>query len=321
MANNYLGLDILGRHDINVAKERYKCIDPLDFESWTESRVKTFEYNQQTFESFVDIPDNVDANEVVLFCSEFATGLNHIRLIEKALIARDAINPRAFLVIQPNSTKTRPYMNFSEAERNELRSGNAEPIVGRINTIMANIGSPNKITVFGPSQGATVVLEYASQLNQSVTVIAVEAPNVISRSDLRLAIDFLSAGKDLPLVVESNFENDESDYADIIRNDASLPGMINFGREALNPDNFALMGLMKQNTAADLMEKVLKNGGRVLHAWAENENVSPDPINLAIAEDLRQYPKYKSEIFKKIGHAVTDNNILIKSLAEESINI
>ena len=34
--------------------------------------------------------------------------------------------------------------------------------------------------------------------------------------------------------------------------------MIDFGREALNPDNFALMGLMKQNTAADLMEKVLK---------------------------------------------------------------
>ena len=140
--------DDLTRDDIESAKEFLYDKSPAGLEFWSKqgSRSKTYKYNGQRFRMVVDKPFGGNSDKAVLVLSEFGTK-DLPRLIAKAMITRNMVDPEATLIIQPSSVIGEDNMNFSYDERRELSGGKLQPYIGRIATVMASLGGPEDITM------------------------------------------------------------------------------------------------------------------------------------------------------------------------------
>jgi pimeloyl-ACP methyl ester carboxylesterase len=270
-----------------------------------------------------DRPKDSDDDKVVLVSLEFGTNILP-RSIAKARVIRDFVNPAATLVIQPNSIIGEPNMNFSWAERRRLSDGDLQPIIGRIAIAMGAVGDSEDVTIFGSSQGAMVALGYAAHKDTpSAVVSAVEIPNVVERRSGQLIADFMRSGRDLPRVVEANFTNHESSPASLVERDAiSKRSFARYVLLSLHPDNIAMFGAMCHATEIiPTIKSVLDKGGSVVHAWGDQDNVSPEYMNKYIASIFKDNPRYASRELQSLSHAATDFYALDGALARLAHNL
>ncbi len=322
---NYRGVlpDEMTDQQINAASDFLDTLSPDGLDVWAAERTKSLNYNGQDYRMVVDRPEDFDPNKVVVVLSEFGTGIIP-RLTAKARLMRDAVDPKATLVIQPSSTIGQPNMNYSPEERERLSYGDSSPIIGRLALTMAGIDNPQDMIIFGPSQGATFALDYAASdlAPDSVKTVIVETPNIIKRSTWQLALDFMSAGKDLPDVVGANFNNPETPFAVLAkRNTRIFPDLTKFILSSLHPDNLASIRAMRYDSAAANIETILNKGGTVIQAWGDVDKVSPNEANQLIADRFADSPNYVAFLLKNLSHAATDLYVLDAALMRVAANI
>ncbi|NTW62036.1 hypothetical protein HGB25_01330 [Candidatus Saccharibacteria bacterium] len=309
--------------DIESAQTFLDSKSPSDLKFWASQRSREpYSCGDQRFRMVVDKPNGGNRDKAVLFLSEFGTP-DLPRLIAKARITRDFIDPEASLVIQPSSVNGEDNMNFSHDERLRLLKGDLQPYIARIAIVMKSLSDPEDLTIFGPSQGATVGMAYASSDEVHATALTiVEAPNVAERNSLSLAQDFAQSGQDLARVVRANFDNHERPLAQLIEKDASSPvSMARFIVSAMHPDNMATVGVMQHNTASEHIKAVLDKGGSVVHAWGDVDNVSPAFNNQRIADEFEAQPRYASRVLRNMGHTAMDFYALDGALARLAHNL
>lgn len=301
--------------DISKAGWFLETVTPSGLENWAKSKTEILNYNGRDFNMVID-RSHVDSDKAVLVLSEFGSGIMP-RFIAKSRVIRNMVDPEATLVIQPSATIGEANMNFSYAERKELRRGNLSPIVGRLAVAMAGINNPSDVTIFGPSQGAMVALAYAAHPDTPPAAVAVvETPNIVERSMFQIVRDFVTAGKDLSDVVKANFENHQAPLAVLAERDARIfPDVTKFMIKSLHPDNIAMVSAMRYPSASSDIKAILDKGGSVVQAWGDMDNVSPNDANQLIADKYQDNPRYDSLVLKGMSHAATDFYVLDGALA------
>ena len=304
--------------DIHRSRRFLEKLSPSELCGWTEDRTRVFATPEdRRFRMLVDHPLNGDRDKVVAVFPEFGTNLVP-RLVAKSRIIRDTVAPEATLVIQPSSVVGEPNMNYSGIERRRLYKGDLQPIIGRIAITMDLIGNPSDVTIFGSSQGATIGLGYASHKNTPVvSLAALEIPNIVERDVAKLGVDFALSGRDLSQVVESNFENHEAPFAAMAEHDTTSLHLAQYVLRSLHLDNFAMVNSMCHATAIPFIEAALDKGSSIVHAWGDQDNVSPAYVNRYISgiPIFKDNPGYASRVLRGMGHSASDFYALDGALA------
>ncbi len=305
------------RYDVVKAQCFYDDLSLEEYNDQIRHNTKNYSYNNQLFRMVVNRPDDNDRDSAVITIGEFATPIVPHFLVKSEVI-RNAVNPRATLIAMPTSAIDQENMNYSNSERKALSNGDYSPVVGRISKTLEKNGNPSDITIFGASQGATFGLAYAAHPDtQATAVAAAEIPNIVDRSSMQLARDFLDSGKDLKDIVRSNFDN-ESQMSERIISNTGIIGLGKFAIRALCLDNLASIKSLRYNSASSDIDTILKKGGSVVHAFGDQDNVSPLLENIAMADYFEKYPKYLSLVLRGLGHAATDLYALDGALARKA---
>lgn len=310
--------DELTLWDINKSRKFLEGLSMSELNDWTEDRIQTYTTSDdQRFRMVVDRPKDGNSDKAVVVMSEFGTNIVP-RLIAKSRVIRDIVDPGATLVIQPSSVIGEPNMNYSWVERNRLCEGNLRPIIGRVALTMNAIGNPEDVTIFGSSQGAMIGLGYAADSETPPAAVSVfELPNIVERQRTQLVADFMSSGSDLPQVVEANFTNQEAPFANYARHETTVSRLARYTLLSFHPDSIATVGAMRYASAVPAIETVLDKGGSVVHAWGDQDNVSPAFKNRFISTIpiFESNPKYVSRVLRGMSHAATDFYALDGALA------
>jgi hypothetical protein len=310
--------------DIEAAQDFLNSQQPEWLTFWARQRRQTLTYNDQNFRTVIDTPLSGNRDKAVVFPGEFGTDDEYARLIAKARITRDMVDPDASLVIVPSSAILARNMNFSWAERKKLFvDGNFEPVVGRMATTLSGIGNPSEVIMFGPSQGGTLALECAASVHLPPMATAVyDVPSVTDRRLWQLMWDFSQAGGDLSGAVAANFNNPRLPLAETVLNDAtSASAMVKFMLRSMHPDNIALVGGMCFEDAHDCIDGALAKGGSVVHSWGDSDKVSPDLYNKLLADEFSVRERYESRPLIGFGHAVPDFYVACGALARAAYNL
>lgn len=299
---------------LEAARSMTAAFTKADLAAWTGRRIVTDEIRGQRFRMVVDRGE--DLNRVIVVGGEYGNGLGALGAVARARIVRQVVDPSASLVLQPNTALGDPNSNFSKTERNLLRQGIAQPLVDRIRATLEALGSPNKMTLYGPSQGGTTMLALAAHISMPPTATAImETPNVTDRSYIGVAKDFIGAGADLKATISANFESSTTLGEELVA-DLSVRGLAKYAAGLALPDNLALLGIIRRATAQKHMEAILVRGGSVAHAWALGDKVSPASANNAIASSLAvtypgQYAAYSFEGDHSFTNAYFSNAALV----------
>ncbi len=272
-----------------------------------------------------------DTDSAIVIAGEFGNGIRDFgsaaRVMQRALVIRNFVNPDASLILQPNSAFRENSMNFTKEERGILETGRAFPIVDRMQVALQGLDGGEylkDVTLSGKSQGSLPALEFAAQY--SAAVAALETPNVMARGALQLAArDFPASSTESILkdVIRSNFQD-----GDILREE--LPRTITpMGLAAyalgsvIKRDNRSLIRMLAEPTAEKLIQDVIIRGGSVVHAWADESTVSPHEHNQAIADAMRQYlssfdtyESYRHDA--PSDHSLTNNYHLVAALTKRA---
>lgn len=319
--NGMLTDEEIDRANISIA--HMKSLSHL--EDWAKEKTVTFE--RQTsglrYQMLVDRHPEGDPNKVVMVGGEFGNGITPA-VAARGRVIRDIVAPEATLVVQPNSTLfEKDHMNYSLNERIALRRGSLEPFVGRIAGVLYALQHPEDVTLFGPSQGATVMIGYAASPDapDGVATAVLEAPNVVSRSSFKLVKDFVGSGNELKDVIGENFRGHDNFLKEEIQDNITLPGFVRFAGGLATQRNRVLRGILRNNHAFADMSSVLNRGGSVVHAWGTAANVSPVPANREIRNALSISPLYRGFELPGSDHSVTNNYILCGALAKGARNL
>lgn len=289
---------------------------PEELAEWVKQNTVTQKLGSQTYKMIVS-EGSSDPGTVILSAGELGNGLDALGAIARILAIRDVVNPGASIVYQPNTTFSESNMNFSRTERRSLKQGDARPLTGRILQTLDSL-KPTKIVAYGPSQGATTILSLAADSDApNMSVAVIETPNILRRSALELAADYSSSGKLLNETVSSNFDT-PTKLQKYLLQALKLKGTAFYALGLLKPDNLALLGLMRTDTAKSDMERILQRGGSLVHSWATETNVSPADINESIRADLSQRFKesYKSFVIEG-DHSRTNDYLFSAGLVAE----
>jgi pimeloyl-ACP methyl ester carboxylesterase len=308
-------------HDITKARLFLENLSLPDLHEWTRQRTQTYTvHNDCRFRVVVDRPLNGDDDQAVLVLSGFEE--NNPQLIVKSRVIRDMVNPAATLIIQPSSTDNEPNMNYSPFEQNLLTQGNLEPIIGRVAIVMASVGNPMDVTLFGASQGAMVGLGYAAHSKTpSAAVSVIEIPNIIERQRAQILSDFEISSRDSLQVIKANFENHESPFAAFAECVvSSKPSIARYVLSSMCPDNQVMVDAMCHATAQNAIESIINKGGSVVHAWGDQDNVSPNTPNQYIAAMFEARKKYTHRVLHGTGYAASELYALDGALARLAHN-
>lgn len=300
--------------DVEKTREFLRKLSLSEVIEWAKNRTQVFYCGDQDFRMVVDRPSE-SSGKLVVVLSEFGTNILP-RLTVKSMIIRDMIDPGADLVIQPSSVIGEPNMNFSHPERKKLFHGDLNPIIGRLAVTMHFLNDPEDVVMFGPSQGASVALAFGgSKDTPPVKVAAVEAPTVVKRSMGQLVGDFVSSSEGLSEIVEKNFDDHSNSFASDTENASNPVGEAVWFSRSMHPDNIAIGGGLRFATARGDIGSVLDKGGAVMHAWTEEDKVSPVGANQAITDEFESNPRYQKRIIYGLSHAATDFYALDGALA------
>lgn len=285
-------------HDTSIA----------ELESWTDARTETH-YVGPLATPYKMIVDHREKDEAVVVTGEFANGITP-HIIARARVVRDMVSPDASLLLQPNAaTGQLDNMNFRPSERAAIRQGLLLPFSKRFDRSLEQLGDPDQLTFYGPSQGGTVALEYAAERGGSIAVASLEAPNIIERSRRQMAQDFIGCGGLLKEIIQENY-GDNMAHAPVL----SLMGLAKYAAGIVHPDNRAIIDLLRSGTAPDAIEKILSAQGSVVHAYAEGDKVSPVERNDDIAREFAAQKRYQS-VRLEGDHSITNNFALSAALA------
>lgn len=308
--------------DLARASEFLQNSSAADLRDWADQKTTTYELNGQNYRMVVDRPDGGDATKAVVVAGEFGNGISPA-VAARAQVVRDTVAPEATLVIQPNTTYDQDNLNFSKEERRQLRAGNLSPMLGRIALTLDDFNDLEDLTLYGPSQGGTVSLGYAAEYAPSAAVAVVEAPNVLDRSSLKMAADFNGCGAQLKDVIGENYEDQEAVFMQQTIADLSLAGMARFVRSIARPDNLAMIGVMRRDTASEQIGTILREGGGVVQAYGTVDSVSPRRANRMIADayggaSSLDRDRYRSVLLQGSDHSVTNHYALNGALARKA---
>ena len=299
----------LTAENIDATSDFLDSLTPSGLQKFAVEHTVQLNFEGQDFNMLIDSPKDGDKDKVLLVMSEYGTGLVP-RLVVKSLIMRDAVDPKATLVIQPSSVWGHPNMNYSASERQYLKNGNSSPIVGRIAATMSHLDNPKDITIYGSSQGAKYGLDYASddEAPKAIKVVITEVPNIVERSFWQLAIDFAQDGHDLSEIVRANFKDHGAPFAVLAEKNTGFFDKFKFMLSSVNLDNIASIQAMCHESATESIRKILEEkNGVIVHAWGDrDDNVSPCNVNQLIANRYEKNAKYTHRILKGVGHTCTD---------------
>ncbi len=297
----------LEAEDIDRSRQFLESLSITGLNSWIAERTVTNNFNGQPYRMVIDRPTDGNHDKALIVLSEYGTGILP-RLVAKSRVMRDTLDPDATLIIQPSTTRTESNMNYSKSERSDIYKGDLRPVISRLAIVMESLGSPEDLTIFGPSQGAMIGMAYAgSDYSPSASVVAVEAPNIVDRSGLQLAIDLTLSGSDLSKVVSANFNDHSAPFAVLAEKDASsVKELSRFLYSSLHPDNLATMGAMRYSSLSADIDSVISKGGNIVHVWGDKDNVSPSRDNELIAQEFGIQLAYKGICLPGMTHSITD---------------
>lgn len=263
------------------------------------------------------VEEGEDASKLVLVTGEFANERKPYA-IARALATRALAAPEATLVIQPNNVSTQWNMHYSHEDRTNIKQGNLKPLIERIGRTFEQIGHPEELSMFGPSQGGVVSLAYAAGERPDAAVAVLETPNVIDRTTLQMTQDFMGCGANLKEELAANFEDPESLVAKEVIKTASMLGLAKYAFKMATLDNLWMINVLARGDAEEQMKAVLNGGGSVVHAWATGDKVSPAESNLKIWSELALNPRY--EAYELEGdHSITNAAALDGALLRRAI--
>lgn len=103
------------------------------------------------------------------------------------------------------------------------------------------------------------------------------------------------------------------------RESATSPSLVlDLIRRMAHTDTMALVGALRYDTADAAIGAVLDRGGAVVHAWGDQDSVSPQKKNDMINEHYRDHHRYESHVLRGFGHAATDLYVLNGALARQA---
>lgn len=261
--------------------------DPNRLLQWSDDNLKVGEVNGQRYRYVHDTPKGWSGNTVITQ-GEFANGL-HAGLILRSLVLRHAIDPNSALMISPQQTLFSKGQNFSREERKRLASGDMLPAIDRIRKPIEAIGQDGLQILYGPSQVATILTEYAAhpETTSNATLAIVEPPNIVDRSRTQLVKDFGASGNFLRTNIEANFDPSKSGaIREHILQGIGLKELALYGIGGARAQNRAMGTAMSAGNLHEALVKVLARGIPVVHAWGEHGALSPDKDNEEIANEI-----------------------------------
>lgn len=168
-----------------------------------ENKVHTLETSEgRQFQTYADIPD--DAEEIVLSAAEYANGLNihcddgPFVSIYRSMLTRDYIaknkDTSVGVIYQPGDGHWQNSLNLSAKELHTVANGDFSPIAERqARTIDALAKRATSITVFGPSLGGAIGLQYLNNRYDQADTSAL----IIDTPDHTTPTELLSSGNDI----------------------------------------------------------------------------------------------------------------------------
>jgi len=91
--------------------------------------------------------------------------------------------------------------------------------------------------------------------------------------------------------------------------------MAKFALGLVKPDNRALTGILRRDTAEDDIETILARGGSVVHAYGTVNDVSPRSANVRLAELFAANQRYRGVELTGADHSITNQYALNGALA------
>lgn len=286
---------------------------------WANDHLKQFETpSGRGFRMVVDKGE--DPDRVIVAPGEFGGELKPFS-VARALALRAIACPEATLVIQPNDVIGKPSMNYSKTEYRVLAKGSLVPLIGRVATVLDSLNNPEKLALYGPSQGGIVALGFAEAERPDAAVAVLETPNVKKRTRFQMAEDFLGCGRQLSESLAVNFSDATNQFAVEINQIPSSLDRIRYLFTVATPSNLALVSLLARSDALRQMETILRGDGSVVHAWAERDRVSPQAENREIRSVLQEHSAYEAIELPGSDHSVSNFAALNGALLRRAIEI
>lgn len=308
----------LTKADHKATAKLFHEFDSKGLMTWATENLETFETPEGVdFRMVVDIGE--DPNKVIVAPGEFGGELKPFS-VARALALRAIACPEATLVMQPNDVIGRPSMNYTKAEYHDLAKGSLKPLIGRIAIVLDSLHNPDKLAMYGPSQGGIVALGFAQAERPDAAVAVLEPPNVKDRTRFQMAHDFLGCGRQLPASLAVNFDSD-TQFSLETNHIPSSRNRIRYLFKVPTPSNLALVSLLARSDAHDQMKTILENNGSVVHAWAEHDMVSPQTENQQINVALRGYSAYEAVELPGADHSISNFAALGGALMRRAIEI
>ncbi len=290
----------LSQADIDMAHQYFDDSNPEEFHLWGIKCKTNLEYNGRKYKMLID---KRDSDELIMISLGYATGAS-TRSLAQACFIRDYINPEATLILNLNSTGKDTFMNYSKAERQQIRRGALEPAIGRLATALEFAGKPKNLTMLGISLGAKTMLEFASSEACPPAAVAIfGSPSVIDRSLPGLVYDFAWSGYHYDKAIKSNFKDHDSPLAIDVRPKSTPLGAFNYARSLIHPDNLAMASAICNESTVGSIEKIANKGGSVVHSWGDLDTVSPDQANMDISNKFKKELRYSGRRLNGVGHS------------------
>ncbi|HEY1085282.1 MAG TPA: hypothetical protein VGE34_00975 [Candidatus Saccharimonadales bacterium] len=277
---------------------------PEKFQDAVDGAITTREVGGRNFRVFVDTPVEHNGSSIAI-PGEYANGTKEAGFdrpsgaFRRGLAIRAIVDPAARLIVLPNDTLFENNLNLSKDERRVIGKGGLTlPLVDRLRIA---IEDTDRVTMVGFSQGAVVANDYAAVGAPLDALAIVEAPNVVERSKLSLALEFPKSGGHL----HDNFA--VSGLAPQTAKERSH-GERAYGLDILTRSNIALLNPMRRNSMSDGIASALDAHAGVVHTWAADTDVSPADVNKRIAKKFQDDELYQSYEFAGdfADHSITN---------------
>lgn len=264
---------------------------------WVAAHTTERTYGTAALRVVMERPQDHDTDKVFVALGEFGNGITNAA-VERARIVRNATVPEAALVLLPNDSLDGNVLGLTRRERKQLLRGNADPMVNRVQSLTEEFSD---VTIFGPSQGATIGAAYVAHANSPESALAaIEPPNVVRRNHaLKLVSDFGQSASMLKQNIGINdAEPTDGHASDVVTqhlNSITPLGTLRYMGGLLLPSNLALRGIMMTDAFQRDISIGLDRGSSVSHVWTKPSLISPRSANSSIAYDLSAYGGYFSQ--------------------------
>lgn len=232
---------------------------------------------------------------IVFTPAEAGNGPSHGHLL-RALFIAEEVYPESTVVFTPSATLRDPKtMNLPKGK--SALDGAAENHL----RIYDQFGKYGKLILQGFSQGASLSGRIAAdpRTPEDTDALILEATNNIERSLLKLVIDFASSGTNLAQIKKDYFKYAKNyELEKSIIGELDLKSFAIFGAGLGVPANLAMFKDLRKDTLKADIEKAIKSGRTILHAWAKN-GISHKSTNRQISQDMQKYENYKFIEFDK----------------------